>query len=943
MSTPAFERQIRPVYDAIDTGSNKSAVVSCNKLLKKYPKNDLLKALKALALVRSQKVEEAIALTDEVLASRPSEDSTLTAMMHVLRHLGRNKDNVAMFEDAYKRQPHNEELATQTFVAQLRTGNWKAAQLLANKMSKQFNDDRYLYWAVMCSVLQANDPTTPSNMREVLYKLAHRLLASVWKSTEMNPDRLYLYLSILRKLEMYDEAKTLLESEQGQIICSKSLSCDELRRDIWKANGWLLEEGERAKQRIVNEKNRNWLEFVSVLDATFSPLTSSAGEIGETSPNERCAELRGQARELFSKVADEDGRNDRSGLLAQLELEQRARTHGLSTDPSLLVDLLQRYVSVFGDKGVCYEDLIPYIALDGEDLSRWTLFLTSLPHSSSSLADLGRSINVHKLMRYNIPETDITIELESARALQLIEEYLEALPLGRGLPDTEIQPVDDLAVLAAQIFVNMYSISKDDAHLHNAIVILEFASKKSPQSYQIRLQLVKVYRILGAPQQALEHYRQLNVKQIQNDTMSHFILSRASLFSLSSIGDLTYATECMESSQIYVNNSQETGDYIVRAFTGEKYSQIPEFIELEDRLDNSLQRDLVKMEHVRMRITHEAMSADLVDMEFIELKFTFDRLHHDNRDFTLIPNYQPRSSPSFEAQTTLLDKSPGLGWLWVFLKVYIRAFQLASDLDTSVEDKLLVGDRPKQSVNLEKNVPLEERLVERKPEELAELTSDELCFVDYATDLCDWLSPYHNFTRPPPAVVLAEATKQSAMRAKGIILPSDNGHLNGHVKKNEEAPQVQEPPSSLMTFFDHMQARFNELVHTNRPAYELLHVATLTQEALIIFTAETMRFKNTALVKIHKYGNLVQSFNPIRAKALAVVGDMSVQLTKLGEAAGTADNRRTFVDSCKSLQAYPEITHDYILDIAKRATESRKKVLEGVGKGIQRICIAHAS
>lgn len=64
MSTSAaLERQIRPIYgqsfprprahppskrslsatDALDTGSNKSAIVTCNKLLKKYPRNELIK------------------------------------------------------------------------------------------------------------------------------------------------------------------------------------------------------------------------------------------------------------------------------------------------------------------------------------------------------------------------------------------------------------------------------------------------------------------------------------------------------------------------------------------------------------------------------------------------------------------------------------------------------------------------------------------------------------------------------------------------------------------------------------------------------------------------------------------------------------------------------------------------------------------------------------
>ena len=63
------------------------------------------------------------------------------------------------------------------------------------------------------------------------------------------------------------------------------------------------------------------------------------------------------------------------------------------------------------------------------------------------------------------------------------------------------------------------------------------------------------------------------------------------------------------------------------------------------------------------------------------------------------------------------------GWLWVFLKIYIRAFQHASDIDESIEEKLLIGDRPKQSVDPERKLPLKERLAQRKPEELIEVMS----------------------------------------------------------------------------------------------------------------------------------------------------------------------------------------------------------------------------
>ena len=127
MSATALDRQIRAIYgefsrtstfaipswftwtDSLETGSPKTALVSCNKLLKKQPKNNLVKvrammsrpislatanslpwqALKALALVRSQKTDEAIVLCDEVLATRCTDDATLSAMQHVLRGLGR--------------------------------------------------------------------------------------------------------------------------------------------------------------------------------------------------------------------------------------------------------------------------------------------------------------------------------------------------------------------------------------------------------------------------------------------------------------------------------------------------------------------------------------------------------------------------------------------------------------------------------------------------------------------------------------------------------------------------------------------------------------------------------------------------------------------------------------------------------------------------------------
>lgn len=51
-----------------------------------------------------------------------------------------------------------------------------------------------------------------------------------------------------------------------------------------------------------------------------------------------------------------------------------------------------------------------------------------------------------------------------------------------------------------------------------------------------------------------------------------------------------------------------------------------------------------------------------------------------------------------------------------FLKVYIRAFQQASDLDDTVEEKLLIGDRPRQTAKFDKSLTLRDRLLQKDPE-----------------------------------------------------------------------------------------------------------------------------------------------------------------------------------------------------------------------------------
>ena len=113
------------------------------------------------------------------------------------------------------------------------------------------------------------------------------------------------------------------------------------------------------------------------------------------------------------------------------------------------------------------------------------------------MGDLQRVINVRKLQRINLVTSDISVDTESSLGSKYIEEYMAGLELGSNLPVTELQPADDLAILAGHAFVSLWTMTKEEAHLYNAAVVLEFALVKSRMSFQIRLLLVRIYRLLG--------------------------------------------------------------------------------------------------------------------------------------------------------------------------------------------------------------------------------------------------------------------------------------------------------------------------------------------------------------------------------------------------------------------------------------------------------------
>jgi N-terminal acetyltransferase B complex non-catalytic subunit len=76
---------------------------------------------------------------------------------------------------------------------------------------------------------------------------------------------------------------------------------------------------------------------------------------------------------------------------------------------------------------------------------------------------------------------------------------------------------------------------------------------------------------------------------------------------------------------MFICPTSQTADQLVKAFQYERYSQVAEFVLLDEKIENSFQRDLTKLEHFRMKNLHEGLTPESVEVELVELRFVWGR------------------------------------------------------------------------------------------------------------------------------------------------------------------------------------------------------------------------------------------------------------------------------------------------------------------------------
>ncbi|KAG2237856.1 N-acetyltransferase B complex non catalytic subunit-domain-containing protein [Thamnidium elegans] len=689
----ATEKKLRPLYDALDEGQNKMALQHCAKLLKKSPDWPLVKALKALVLVRTGKEEEALQLCDQVKKAIPTDEATLQAVTMALKELGKHSVIVELYENAANLQPKNEEFGNHWFMAMVRNNDFKGQQAAAVKLHRVFKQNKYLFWAIMSLALQGQSGNKLS------YMLAERMMSKALEENRLEQvEHIRLYLLIFLDQKKNDEAlKLLLDSSLGQTSL-RDPEVRQIKSELLRENKRWESAMEMSQEALEKENADDWFHWLAYFDAVEALIVDK--------PEETIASAE-KLVENSKKAVLESKLIKRGPFLAELDLDFRLQKAGKRSEQVILEHLVS-YFSRFGSKSCAFEDLQAYITFLRSDKEKSQKFINDLKETiqpatekPAQVKNVYKNVNIRKLERFlNLhPQTDVTQALVLVN--ELWQQYQDALPLGEGLEKTEMQHGDEFVILASHILLDLYNHHKQAGILIQAISLLEIALTKSIHNFQIKLILVRMYIMLGVYKRPFEIYRTMEIKQIQFDTMIHYFTDRVA--SLGCVNELE--TLLHDSLSIYKSNEVETPEMLVKAYQYGTFSKIQEFIEFRRRLDTSLQHAISRTELMRLDYIHVSFQTKYAMQFFHEQDVspicyddTFIAARSDNRDFKVFINYNAEDSLTSENRSKAATSSNAtwvqiISYILNILSIVCETKESGRDLNTVAADFKLLLER----------------------------------------------------------------------------------------------------------------------------------------------------------------------------------------------------------------------------------------------------------
>ncbi|KAJ2762286.1 mitochondrial distribution and morphology [Coemansia sp. BCRC 34490] len=640
----------------------KQALKECDRLLRKNPNHLSAHAMKAYALARLGDTDAALEIGERILKVPKSAANSHVRQALVLTYkfLRRPGEVIAVYNAAQKHLPDDESIYTSIFLTAASNEMFSEQHQAAVAVNKAFKREKYTWWIVVSLLAQAQFEKGPGNAQLQL-TLAQRMAEKALQDHHVrNTEHLRVLLLVLEAQGNHEAMLSALslDSPMAQQIANDPDLVTQ-RIDLLVKTRSFKEAIDAAAQTL--DARDNWIDYKLYIEAAVGAIKQSAGD-----PDAQQQVLRDTCERL-TKWSHARGRA-RGAQLATVELAAKIGISGLGVGHESgvrsLSDQIWAYVDLFQNKAICYSDIMQYFVGNVREAAATA---DSSPASSAVLLDFHSDQLSQRIqqVRQNADSSE-----DSAQAWVNMEKIRYLLQALRGDDDPEkwIDGVDsllksgldsknakakqaassDMVLLACQRLIQAtflaYPREQQETHglltrsIFTILCVLEEGIRLNGENFLLKLYAIRLYLCLSCYSRARTLYDSLDIKHIQNDTLGYFIVGQGlALGCFIPDLELSYkGVSFYDTAYVTIPHELES------AYKNGTYSNIPDFLEFNDNLKNSFQRQVSHRCALRNETIEQGRSKDVVevlettDTQSIELTDSVLASLHDNRDFKVM-------------------------------------------------------------------------------------------------------------------------------------------------------------------------------------------------------------------------------------------------------------------------------------------------------------------
>lgn len=636
-----LERRLRPIYDSLDSQQFKKALSDCDKVLKKHPNTSAAKVLKALTLIRLEKLADATEILEALdVPGAHHDELTLQAFVHCYRDSNQHMKVVTLYERIIQVDPSEHNL-TQLFMAYSREKMYKEQQKIGMRLYKDFGNAPYYFWSVMSLIMQAQE--NPELGKKMLLPLADKMCQTqVEKSgyTEGSSAELDLQLLILEGQEKWKECAAFLDRPQASVLPMAPYNLVEKGMDFLMKDKQYKRVDQLAMEAVTKMPD-NWNLWKIITESTICQIEQCL-----ESDNKENIELAHNFVKrlglLIEKVQKQVGYKSRAPFIATFfaykQIGKLTKQIPDMDDMTSIfgeqVDKMLEYAKNFYKKPVCFADLQMFFCdLTSEQKSNFLkgidLWIGEVSAKDDVEGDESKvwAIILTERCRRALGEYE---KMDAAGHRSLFQQCIAQI----AAPERTEHAQGVLCNLTVSHLWDAYRKENDLTKFYEMILLLEFVAASNKTDPMCKLALIRAYSALCATGRISALVKTLDIKVIQMDTLGHLtfpVYETSGRFNLAIIQNT-------QLSLMYEQAEKEIQDCIAQAYRNGKFSAIPRMTAASKHMKLSAQKTACD---VMNRYLSSLFVLDDVDQITVTLWGDEDPIDWkqliDTRDFNAIP------------------------------------------------------------------------------------------------------------------------------------------------------------------------------------------------------------------------------------------------------------------------------------------------------------------